>query len=107
MIGSRVLYLGSDLSVALVSVGYIVGLNMGFLVFLGGAIAGDTMQDLATGYIVGSTPKRQQVFEIVGIVFSALIVMGAVPSVSFSAILGILVVLAAVFWLFKTGTKKV
>jgi hypothetical protein len=34
--------------------------------------------------------------------------MGAVPSVSFSSgILGILVVLAAVFWLFKTGTKKV
>jgi putative OPT family oligopeptide transporter len=39
MLGSKVLYFGSDLSVALVSVGYIVGLNIGFLVFLGGVIA--------------------------------------------------------------------
>ncbi|RLF75338.1 oligopeptide transporter, OPT family, partial [Thermococci archaeon] len=39
MVGSRVLYLGSDLSAALLSVGYIVGLNIAFLVFLGGAIA--------------------------------------------------------------------
>ncbi|NJE03903.1 OPT family oligopeptide transporter [Thermococcus sp. MV11] len=37
------------------------------------AIAGDTMQDLATGYIVGATPKRQQVFEIVGTFFAALV----------------------------------
>lgn len=41
------------------------------------AIAGDTMQDLATGYIVGATPKRQQVFEIVG-VFAAALVMAPV-----------------------------
>jgi len=38
------------------------------------AIAGDTMQDLATGYIVGATPKRQQVFEIVGTFFAALVI---------------------------------
>ncbi|MDK2869849.1 MAG: hypothetical protein PWP39_1084, partial [Pyrococcus sp.] len=38
-IGSRVLYFGSDLSAALVAVGYIVRLNIAFLVFLGGAIA--------------------------------------------------------------------
>ncbi|NJE62175.1 oligopeptide transporter, OPT family [Thermococcus sp. 21S7] len=37
------------------------------------AIAGDTMQDLATGYFVGATPKRQQVFEIVGTFFAALV----------------------------------
>ncbi|AFL95099.1 oligopeptide transporter, OPT family [Thermococcus cleftensis] len=37
------------------------------------AIAGDTMQDLATGYIVGATPKRQQIFEIVGTFFAALV----------------------------------
>ncbi len=39
MVGSRIFYIGSDLSAALVSVGYIVGLNIAFLVFLGGAIA--------------------------------------------------------------------
>ncbi|MFA4662434.1 OPT family oligopeptide transporter [Pyrococcus kukulkanii] len=37
------------------------------------AIAGDTMQDLATGYLVGATPKRQQVFEIIGTFFAALV----------------------------------
>jgi len=41
------------------------------------AIAGDTMQDLATGYLVGATPKRQQVFEMVG-VFAAAFVMAPV-----------------------------
>lgn len=41
------------------------------------AIAGDTMQDLATGHIVGATPKRQQVFEIVG-TFTAALVMAPV-----------------------------
>ena len=37
------------------------------------AIAGDTMQDLATGYLVGATPKRQQIFEIIGTFFAALV----------------------------------
>ncbi|BAA29435.1 OPT family oligopeptide transporter [Pyrococcus horikoshii] len=37
------------------------------------AIAGDTMQDLATGYLVGATPKRQQVFEVMGTFFAALV----------------------------------
>ncbi|MDV3104238.1 OPT family oligopeptide transporter [Thermococcus waiotapuensis] len=37
------------------------------------AIAGDIMQDLATGYLVGATPKRQQVFEIIGTFFAALV----------------------------------
>ncbi|ASJ01109.1 OPT family oligopeptide transporter [Thermococcus gorgonarius] len=41
------------------------------------AIAGDTMQDLATGYLVGATPKRQQVFEVIG-VFAAAFVMAPV-----------------------------
>jgi putative OPT family oligopeptide transporter len=34
-----VFYFGSDMSVALIGVGYIVGLNIGLLVFIGGAIA--------------------------------------------------------------------
>ncbi|WP_010478934.1 OPT family oligopeptide transporter [Thermococcus zilligii] len=39
------------------------------------AIAGDTMQDLATGYLVGATPRRQQVFEIIGTFFAALVMV--------------------------------
>ncbi len=36
-VGSSVIYLGSNLSPALISVGYIVGLNIAILIFLGGA----------------------------------------------------------------------
>ncbi|MBQ8359029.1 MAG: oligopeptide transporter, OPT family [Oscillospiraceae bacterium] len=40
------------------------------------AIAGDTSQDLKTGYLLGATPKKQQVGEIVGVVASALAIGG-------------------------------
>ncbi len=36
------------------------------------AIAGDTSQDLKTGFILGATPKKQQIGEIIGVVASAL-----------------------------------
>lgn len=35
------------------------------------AIAGDCSQDLKTGFIVGATPKKQQIGEIIGVVVSA------------------------------------
>ena len=35
------------------------------------AIAGDASQDLKTGFIVGATPKKQQLGEIIGVVASA------------------------------------
>ena len=41
------------------------------------AIAGDASQDLKTGYIVGATPKKQQMGELVGVLISA-ITIGAV-----------------------------
>ena len=40
------------------------------------AIAGDTSQDLKTGYILGSTPVKQQIGEIIGVVASAMTVGG-------------------------------
>ncbi len=40
------------------------------------AIAGDTSQDLKTGYILGATPKKQQIGEIVGVVASAIAIGG-------------------------------
>lgn len=36
------------------------------------AIAGDTSQDLKTGYLLGATPRKQQIGEIIGVVASAL-----------------------------------
>ena len=38
-IGKSVLYFGSDMSLLLIGIGYVVGLNIAVLVFLGGAIA--------------------------------------------------------------------
>lgn len=40
------------------------------------AIAGDTSQDLKTGYLLGATPKKQQIGELVGVVASALAIGG-------------------------------
>lgn len=39
-------------------------------------MAGDTSQDLKTGYIVGATPIKQQVGELIGAVASALTIGG-------------------------------
>jgi putative OPT family oligopeptide transporter len=38
-VGGRVFFIGGDVSPALVSVGFIVGLNVSFLIFLGGSLA--------------------------------------------------------------------
>ncbi len=40
------------------------------------AIAGDTSQDLKTGYLLGATPYKQQIGEILGVVSSALAIGG-------------------------------
>lgn len=38
------------------------------------AIAGDNMQDLKCGHVVGATPWRQQIFQVVGVVSAALVI---------------------------------
>ena len=40
------------------------------------AIAGDTSQDLKTGFIVGATPKKQQIGELIGVIVSAAAIGG-------------------------------
>ncbi|MCB9745285.1 MAG: oligopeptide transporter, OPT family [Alphaproteobacteria bacterium] len=47
-------------------------LTIGSLVCIAAAIAGDTSQDLKTGFLVGATPRRQQIGEIVGVITAAL-----------------------------------
>jgi len=44
------------------------------IVAVNAAIAGDVMQDLKTGHIVGATPWRQQIAEIVGVVTGAIVI---------------------------------
>ncbi len=45
---------------------------IGSIICIVSAIAGDTSQDLKTGYLLGATPKKQQYAEIIGVVASAL-----------------------------------
>ncbi|MBR2405000.1 MAG: oligopeptide transporter, OPT family [Clostridia bacterium] len=49
---------------------------IGSIICIVSAIAGDTSQDLKTGYLLGATPKRQQIGEIVGVVASSLAIGG-------------------------------
>ncbi len=52
--------------------GMISAISIGSIICIVSAIAGDTSQDLKTGYLLGATPKKQQIGEIVGVVASAL-----------------------------------
>lgn len=49
---------------------------IGSIICIVSAIAGDTSQDLKTGYILGATPRKQQVGEIIGVVAAALAIGG-------------------------------
>ena len=48
------------------------------------AIVGDNMQDLKTGYILGATPIKQQIMQVIGVLSSAL-VLGLVLDILHSA----------------------
>ena len=49
---------------------------IGSIICIVAAISGDTSQDLKTGYLLGSTPKKQQIGEIIGVVASAFAIGG-------------------------------
>jgi putative OPT family oligopeptide transporter len=51
-----------------------VALCVGAIVCVAAANAGATSQDLKTGYIVGATPRRQQLGFVIGVVTSAFVV---------------------------------
>jgi len=46
-------------------------LMVGTVVCIAASIAGDTSQDLKTGYILGATPYKQQIGELIGVITSA------------------------------------
>ena len=56
--------------------GMIAAITIGSIICIIAAIAGDTSQDLKTGFIVGATPERQQIGEIIGVVISAITIGG-------------------------------
>ena len=49
---------------------------IGSIICIVAAISGDTSQDLKTGYLLGATPRKQQIGEIIGVVASAFAIGG-------------------------------
>lgn len=56
--------------------GMVASIAIGSVICIIAAIAGDTSQDLKTGYLVGATPWKQQVGEIIGVAASAIAIGG-------------------------------
>lgn len=56
--------------------GMIGAIAIGSIICIIAAMAGDTSQDLKTGYILGATPKKQQIGELIGAVVSAFTIGG-------------------------------
>jgi putative OPT family oligopeptide transporter len=53
-------------------------LVVGCVVAIAVSIAGDTSQDLKSGFLIGATPRNQQRAELIGVLTSAVFVCGAV-----------------------------
>ncbi|MBR3837391.1 MAG: oligopeptide transporter, OPT family [Clostridia bacterium] len=58
------------------AVGMQSAIAIGSIICIVAAIAGDTSQDLKTGYLLGATPKKQQIGEVLGVVASAFAIGG-------------------------------
>lgn len=56
--------------------GMVAAISIGTVICIVAAIAGDTSQDLKTGYIVGATPMKQQIGELIGSLAAALAIGG-------------------------------
>ena len=56
--------------------GMVASIAVGSVICIIAAIAGDTSQDLKTGYLVGATPMKQQIGELIGVVAASLAIGG-------------------------------
>ncbi len=54
--------------------GKVTALTVGCVVAIAASISGDTSQDLKTGFLLGATPSRQQIGELIGVLTSAVFV---------------------------------
>ncbi len=52
--------------------GMVGAISIGSVICIIAAIAGDTSQDLKTGFLLGATPKKQQYAELIGVCVSAI-----------------------------------
>ena len=56
--------------------GMVAAITIGSIICIIAAMAGDTSQDLKTGYLIGSTPVKQQIGELIGALVSAVAIGG-------------------------------
>ena len=56
--------------------GMLGAIAIGSIICMVASIAGDTSQDLKTGYLLGATPRKQQYGEIIGVVAASLAIGG-------------------------------
>lgn len=56
--------------------GMVSAISIGSIICIVSAIAGDTSQDLKTGYLLGATPRKQQIGEVLGVVAAAFAIGG-------------------------------
>jgi putative OPT family oligopeptide transporter len=56
------------------TLGPIAVMYLAGLICSAAAIAGDNMQDLKCGHVVGATPWRQQLFQVVGVIAAAVVI---------------------------------
>ena len=70
------------------SLGKATALMVGTVVCIAASIAGDTSQDLKTGYVLGATPRLQQMGELAGVVTSAFFVCAVLVVLDKSFTLG-------------------
>ena len=68
--------------------GKATALMVGTVVCIASSIAGDTSQDLKTGFLLGATPKKQQIGELIGVLTSAVFVCWTVVALNDSLTLG-------------------
>ncbi|MBU4443566.1 oligopeptide transporter, OPT family [bacterium] len=61
---------GLEAKIAVITIGGIVG--------VAASIAGDTSQDLKAGFLIGATPRKQQIGELIGVLTTAFFVAGSV-----------------------------
>ncbi|MFR4778665.1 MAG: OPT family oligopeptide transporter [Finegoldia magna] len=54
--------------------GMMMAISIGTVICVIAAISGDTSQDLKTGFLVGATPYKQQIGELIGVTVSALVI---------------------------------
>ncbi len=64
--------ISADSDMAVLAEGMRSAIAIGSIICIVSAIAGDTSQDLKTGYLLGATPKKQQIGEIIGVSAAAL-----------------------------------